>query len=354
MLTRSDAIRVDRDFRYTGEDCHSFLRCCLCRCYTPFIFYIESKKALDVIAKTFPQVHNLFCVNCLPKSTDNNTLYPERCLFNDETFLSMFCGYEYYNPYYGQYQNTNRLIITENVRIHPEYKKQVRKPQPALEKVRKLIRVFPAVHQLPHQKYASMAAMYTEIRKKYREICMSYYGNTDLLSFMDTFDITVERTPQQLSAKERTIRSKEKENANKLFPTDTIMRQASSQESPTSESDDAASLLHISSQSIAEELGNQLAVPYSQRSEAGSVTSVQDEQQSSHSINISSQDVEMERESQFAVPEIAELSLNSSIASFNSSILPCHIRPLRLINDSQEAGPSGLQQPKQPDTLTAP
>ena len=54
MLTRSDAIRVDRDYRYTGEDAHSFVRCCLCRCYTPFIFYVVSKKALDVIANTLP------------------------------------------------------------------------------------------------------------------------------------------------------------------------------------------------------------------------------------------------------------------------------------------------------------
>ncbi|EAU76916.3 AGAP003646-PA [Anopheles gambiae str. PEST] len=358
MLTRSDAIRVDRDYRYTGEDAHSFVRCCLCRCYTPFIFYVVSKKALDVIANTLPQSHNFFCVNCLPKSSSATTLYRDRCLFNSDEYLSMFRGYEYYNPYYGVYYNTPRLILTENIRIHPDYKKIVRKPQPALVKMRKLFGVFPAVHQIPFRKHASMVEMYSELRKKYREIRSTYTDTSINQTFMDTYCITVERTPSVYqSVRERTHRVREGEGGGTaLFPSDTmLMRTVSTQESAepsTSESDMGdVSSLQISSQSYGDdERENRLAALASQQSEARSIVSAQGGQQSSGSFNISSQDVELERDPEFELPEsIGSLLSNQSVRSIDSSLRLDHLVTRRRIHDSQEAGPSGLQQlQKQP------
>uniref|UniRef100_A0A182PLK5 Uncharacterized protein n=1 Tax=Anopheles epiroticus TaxID=199890 RepID=A0A182PLK5_9DIPT len=181
-MLSSSKIRVDRDFRYTGYDGHSFIRCCLCRCYTPFVFYVVSKRAIDELATILPPNHNFVCVNCLPKPKTTPggnalSLFQEGSLFDDEEFLSTFRGYEYYNPYYELYSKTCRVIITENCCINANYKRFARKPMPTIVKVRKLIDMFPAIHRMPFEKYDSMQAMHSGIREKYRAIRRCYSTN---------------------------------------------------------------------------------------------------------------------------------------------------------------------------------
>ncbi|XP_035895866.1 uncharacterized protein LOC118504904 [Anopheles stephensi] len=339
------------DFRDIGPDSLHFVRCCLCQCYTPFIFYVVSKKALDIVAKILPPQHNFFCVNCLPKplSTGNDAdeLYLPGSLFNNHEFLSMFRGYEYDNPYDHEFATKNRIIITELSKIYSNFKSIARKPLPKAVKLMKLYQLFPSVHQIRSRKYGSMAEMYTELRRKYKAISVAYNTSTSR-PFYDDFDILVERTPLHSQTARDRSRGSLAQQSN-IFPTDTyLMRsQGSDQASMAGESDvDDANTVQFSSQSLTDEPEHQLQLPESQQSAALSILSSQDVQQnpSLGSVNISSQDVEIDPILPLS-ESIRSISPNISIASSVSSVQPVtRIRPLQGISDSQEPGPSGLQQ----------
>uniref|UniRef100_A0A182PVZ5 Uncharacterized protein n=1 Tax=Anopheles epiroticus TaxID=199890 RepID=A0A182PVZ5_9DIPT len=348
--------------------------------------------------------HNFFCVNCIPKPTatqggNTRSLFQEGCLFDNEEFLSTFRGYECYNPHYELYSKTNRVIITESCYILPNYKRIARKPMPAIVKMRKLIEIFPAVHQMPFKKYDSMQAMYSDVRKKYREI-RNYYSTNNTGSFMDFIDLMVERTPLvRPSASDRTRRLREIDTSSS-FPSETLQIRENSEESteiPSSVSDAStlhissqsvgeeprvaelplpdsqqsaaatvlstldvqqsssvsdASTLHISSQSVGEEpRGEEVPLPESQQSTASTVINTLDVQQSNQ-FNISSQDANIE--SVLALPlseSVESLATNIELDSL-SPVLPTRVTMHR-IHDSQEAGPSGLQQ-QQPRTQETP
>ncbi|XP_050070152.1 uncharacterized protein LOC126558227 [Anopheles maculipalpis] len=376
MLARSETIVQTRDFNYIGPDCHSFIRCCLCHCYTPFIFYIVSKKALDMTAKMLPPQHNFFCVNCLPKprTTGNaaNELYQSGSLLNNPEFLAMFQGYEYYNPYYEKFATKKRLIITEHSKIYSNYKDIARKPLPADVKIRKLYKLFPPIHQIDFQKYASMTEMYTELRKKYKAIRMAY--NTGVShSFYDGYDMLVERTPFRNTQTIRDL-SRGGVNQSSLFATDTLLMRTQGSDLlgsiGGSDVDDATSV-QFSSQSLNDEEQHQLQLSESQQSVSQSIHSLhlsvsqnstvpsvfssQDVQlQPSYgSIDISSQDVEVEPLLPLS-ESIRSISPNISESSIISSVPRLSVRSLHGFNDSQEAGPSGLQQQQQESVRGAP
>uniref|UniRef100_A0A182PFC7 Uncharacterized protein n=1 Tax=Anopheles epiroticus TaxID=199890 RepID=A0A182PFC7_9DIPT len=180
MLSRSGLLSSDTDYRYSSNDCNNFTRCCLCGIFSPFIFYVDSQAAINCIKIALPPYHNFFCVNCLPQPTNTTedgpiSLYWEGSLFNNNDFLSLFDGYEYYHPddrptYYRNYD----LIITEYCELPPNYMRIVCEPMPASVRMRKLYEIFPAVHQIPLNNYSSIWEMFSKVEQKYGEI-LKYY-----------------------------------------------------------------------------------------------------------------------------------------------------------------------------------
>lgn len=351
MLRRGETIVQTCDFRYTGSDCQYFIRCCLCQCYTPFIFYVVSRKAIDIIAKYLPANHNFFCANCLPRPSttgnDADELYLPGSLFNNNEFLSMFYGHEYFNPYYHKYSTKTRLIITETSKVYSNYKDMARKPLPASVKLRKLYQLFPKVHQITFRKYGSMAEMYSELRKKYKTICAAYNRDNDR-GFYDNFDFLIQKTPLQPQAEQSRSRASASTN---FFPADIYLMRSGqgSEQLSIAETDlNDGSSVQFSSQSFNGERDNQLEFFESQQS-VGSVHLSQRDvqhQPASCPIDISSQEVEIGPILPLS-ESITSVSPNISIASSNSSIALARIRPLQGVSNSQEAGPSGLQQLQQ-------
>uniref|UniRef100_A0A182W5K8 Uncharacterized protein n=1 Tax=Anopheles minimus TaxID=112268 RepID=A0A182W5K8_9DIPT len=124
----SKRIRLeDREYAYTARDRNNFLRCCKCRCYTPFLIYQSSEQAPDAQVKAAQ--HNLICVNCMTEDDTKDLQRAERILYDKEV-LKLFEGHDYQNPFYVKYATQDRLIITGESHINPQYKEIARKPMP--------------------------------------------------------------------------------------------------------------------------------------------------------------------------------------------------------------------------------
>ncbi|XP_053678617.1 uncharacterized protein LOC128728992, partial [Anopheles nili] len=188
---------------------------CKCLCFTPFIFYVSSKKAMEFLSPILKSSHNFFCVNCLPKPdpAKQRVFYRDESLFNNLEFLSIFKGYEYSNPYDDRYFSTDRVIITEHAKIYPEIRKMATKPKPFPRKLKTLLKIFPAVHRLPFNKYLSLVDMYEDIIRKENEIRSCYRDRSLNTRLSDKFDIMVDRTTLHLRISSRTERKSQGDSA---------------------------------------------------------------------------------------------------------------------------------------------
>ncbi|XP_053660548.1 uncharacterized protein LOC128709566 [Anopheles marshallii] len=347
METPSGIIK-EKDFKYNGKDAGSFLRCCACGGYTPFIFYITSRAALAA-ARMHPK-YNYFCVECLPKpasndASDASSMYAQGSLLRNEQFLRLFVGFKYYNPYYQRYAGKNRLIITEESKIHQSFKKMLRKPMPTEAKLEKIYKLFLPVHQLSCKKYGTLVEMYDELRQKYREISSTYHEMELPQEFFDNFDLMIERTP--LQTQQTRDRS---QNATDLdtFPSD-------SQQLRTGDSDEAV----VTSNAVSMEISSELLVDNSQNSAlqltvVPSATNsefdgLQSQRVRGVAIDISSQDIRNVDE----LPVLNVTPSSGELSSISSVLVAPSSKELRGYSSSQVAGPSGLQRQRE-ETTTFP
>ncbi|XP_052890637.1 uncharacterized protein LOC128298874 [Anopheles moucheti] len=353
METPSHIIK-EKDFKYNGKDASSFLRCCACGGYTPFIFYITSRAALTAVRMHL--THNFFCVECIPAPALNDTsgcsMYPTGSLLRNEQFLQLFVGFKYYNPYYQLYAGKKRIIITEETKIHQSFKKIARKPMPTEVKLKKIYDLFLPVHQLRCKKYGTLAEMSNDLREKYQEILRTYNEMELPSDFYDNIDLMIERTPLQTQ-----LTRSRSHNATDL---DTI---SDSQQLRTGDSEEAV----ISGNSLGMEISSELpgdilrnstlqhtVVPSATNAELSSLQSQAPEVRSV-AIDISSQDVG--RGNELPVPDtipIGTLSNISSASSICSMEPPTFRRTLQGYSSSQEAGPSGLQRQREEATFPMP
>ncbi|XP_049285862.1 uncharacterized protein LOC125765048 [Anopheles funestus] len=338
MELASKMINEKRDFHYNGKDSNNFVRCCACRCYTPFIFYIVSAPAIKTM--NIYLKHNFFCAECVPKPlspAESDALYPTGSILNNPEIMDMFEGYKFYNPYYHKFATKNILIITESAKIRPSYKAVIRKPLPTEAKVEKICKLFPLVHQLPNKKYDTTVAMYEALRRKFKEIREAYDATNLSPDFHDNIDLLVDRTPQTSRSRSQIYVT----NSNSSYASDVYqMRTAASEEDSLTPSD--RTMVQISSEMISDHF----QLPDSEEPVAPNLATVstQEAEHSPNMINISSQEPENENESGPA-SSISNLSQNSSIATIISTGLNnSRTQPRQGFSDSQEAGPSGLQQ----------
>ncbi|KFB41319.1 AGAP003646-PA-like protein [Anopheles sinensis] len=114
-----------------------------------------------------------------------------------EAILSRQLQYKYDNPYYKLYRDVDRIIITEDTKISPNYKTLLRQPSPLPQKIRKLQQLFPPVHRMPFQKHTDIVAMFEALRRKELEI-YQFYHDASTSTLHDNIDLLVDRTPLHL------------------------------------------------------------------------------------------------------------------------------------------------------------
>ncbi|XP_058118772.1 uncharacterized protein LOC131287637 [Anopheles ziemanni] len=361
-LVAKDTIDENKDFLYNGRDAHSFPACCLCMSYSPFLFYITSQNAMDTLKPILDPKLNVFCAECVPRESDCNNserrpFYQTTCLFNSEEFLSFFREYKCTNPYYKVYRHVDRLIITEDTKISPNYKRVLRKPGPKLVKMQRMLELFPPVHRMPFRKHTDVVAMFQALRDKAEEIRQFYHdGSTSRLH--DNIDWLVDRTPLHL--RQRTA---------SRIPSDTELRSTEAASESSSEANSIVLTQESSSDwrnDISSSTVSMLSdtVPAStQQSTFPSLSSQMSQRNtSSQACHISSQSVSSTMDNPILsenigneVPALAPIEDLPNISSTSSSGSEMEAnrktivarRGAVVIHDSQEAGPSGLQMHQQ-------
>uniref|UniRef100_A0A182VWY6 Uncharacterized protein n=1 Tax=Anopheles minimus TaxID=112268 RepID=A0A182VWY6_9DIPT len=343
MESEDQTVKItDRDYAYTGEDRNKFLHCCLCMRYTPFLFYIVSKKVLNLTRLNAK--NNFFCVNCLPEEEasadgDASTLYPAGSLLNNPEVRKLFEGYEYSNPYFDKYYSKDRLILTVDTKIHPNYKRVTRKPLPAHIKLDKLFQLFPPVHRMPFKKMSTPLAMLTNLREKYKEICEKYHETNTTRDFYDNIDVMIDRTPLIIQTARNRSRGCVTEST--PFPSDSyaIRSQISEELSVNVGLSDTAGQAEISSQSLS---GSNTPLPESQPALPESQPALPENQHSLLSLI------------ENGAMDVISFSSENTMSESSPRILSISDnRPLQGISDSQEAGPSGLQRQQREIPATA-
>ncbi|XP_058063006.1 uncharacterized protein LOC131212933 [Anopheles bellator] len=288
-----------------------FPRCFWCWKYSPFLFLIGASDATEYFKSFIEGDLFLVCAVCLPSPSKlgntSSQIFPQRSLLRNEEFVALFEGFEFEDPYFHPYAALDVLILTEETRIKASHRPFIRKPLPKQAKLQKLLNAVPPVHRMTFCEYPGELQLSKYLAQKYDEIA-EWYNRQDNLSFLhDNFDVMTERTPmherrsagsQSRTASARQLTGFAAAEEEHRFAEDSLVARQSERSTSESNSD------VISSQSI--ELSSQ-----------------EIQNPSTESINISSQSLDVRREL-LTIPLSESLGLESQ--------------------DSQQPGPSGLQQ----------
>ncbi|XP_053695950.1 uncharacterized protein LOC128743412 [Sabethes cyaneus] len=194
---RSDLVDPTKDFCYMGKDHFNFPLCFMCFCYSPFLMYVgDNPQVLKY--RPLKNGDQIYCPRCMIEQEHFQTQFPgekafkENSILNDGELMEMLEEFIYLNPYYKQLAEVDRIIMTEQTGLLSSYKKIAKKAMPKMQKLKRLMKIFPDSCRMANQKFPTMQDMCLTIKEKY----INLRSEPDSYQLYDMFDtMAEEQTP---------------------------------------------------------------------------------------------------------------------------------------------------------------